>query len=136
MTSRAGARSRRQRVGAGQGSRGKTNPWRGWGDAPGGPGPAERGGGVTPPDLTLFTCAAHSRSRASRKEKTCSSSCGPSCGAILLAEPRSPGSLPPLLDKPAHMRNLCRLLPLPARLSPILLWSRQRLTTDFFFIAL
>lgn len=28
------------------------------------------------------------------------------------------GSLPPPLDKPAHMRNLCRLLPLRARLSP------------------
>lgn len=43
----------------------------------------------------MSTCAAQSRSRASRKEKTWSSSCGPSRGSISL---RHPGpSLPPRL---------------------------------------
>lgn len=69
---------------------------------------------------TLSTCAAQSRSRASRKEKTCSSSWSPSRGSI---SPRRPGPLHPprrLQAKPTAPHRACAELtrPRPSRRAP------------------
>lgn len=62
---------------------------------------------LPPGRATLSTCVAHSRSRASRKEKTCSSSCRPSCGAIAsaaAAPPRLCGGSSPQTEPRAARR--------------------------------